>query len=135
MNLLTSAVAGLTAGGAYALLGVCAIFTYRLVAVVNFTGAAIGASGTFVLVVLFEAGFPLWPSVLAGLIVGTLVGMLIGFVMTTWFAEAGASTKAAVTVALLVGMIAVGLRLIGGSIRAPFPNCSRVRPSGWPASR
>ena len=41
------AVAGLTAGGAYALLGVCAVFTYRLVAVVNFTGAAIGAAGTF----------------------------------------------------------------------------------------
>ncbi|MBN9272217.1 MAG: branched-chain amino acid ABC transporter permease, partial [Mesorhizobium sp.] len=45
--LLTSAVAGLTAGGTYALLGVCAVFTYRLVAVVNFAGAAIGTAGTF----------------------------------------------------------------------------------------
>ncbi len=121
MNLLTSAVAGLTAGGAYALLGVCAIFTYRLVAVVNFTGAAIGASGAFVLVVLTEAGFPLWPSVVAGLVVGTVVGMIVGFIMATWFAEANASTKAAVTVALLVGMIAIGLRLIGGQHPRPFP--------------
>jgi len=121
MNLLTSAVAGLTAGGAYALLGVCVIFTYRLVAVVNFTGAAIGASGAFVLVLLHEAGFPLWPSVLAGLVVGALAGMLVGFIMTTWFAESSASTKAAVTVALLIGMIAIGLRLIGGQHPRPFP--------------
>lgn len=113
-ELLTSAVAGLTAGGTYALLGVCAIFTYRLVAVVNFTGAAIGTSGTFALIALYEAGFPLWPSVLLGLVVGTIVGILVGLVMTTWFSESNASTKAAVTAALLVGMIAVGLRLTGG---------------------
>lgn len=108
------AVAGLTAGGTYALLGVCVIFTYRLVAVVNFTGAAIGTAGTFALIALYEAGFPLWPAVLAGILVGTVVGVLVGLIMTTWFSEAGASTKAAVTVALLVGMIAVGLRLTGG---------------------
>ncbi|MDQ6437520.1 branched-chain amino acid ABC transporter permease [Mesorhizobium sp. LHD-90] len=113
-ELLTSAVAGLTAGGTYALLGVCAVFTYRLVAVVNFTGAAIGTAGTFVLIALYEAGFPLWPSVLAGVVAGTIVGVLVGLVMTTWFSEANASTKAAVTVALLVGMIAIGLRLTGG---------------------
>ncbi|MDX8438849.1 branched-chain amino acid ABC transporter permease [Mesorhizobium australafricanum] len=112
--LLTSAVAGLTAGGTYALLGVCAVFTYRLVAVVNFTGAAIGTAGTFVLIALFEAGFPIWPSVLAGIAAGTLTGVIIGYIMTRWFGEASASTKAAVTVALLVGLIAVGLRLTGG---------------------
>jgi branched-chain amino acid transport system permease protein len=111
---LPAAVAGLTAGGTYALLGVCAVFTYRLVAVVNFTGAAIGTAGTFALIALTEAGYPTWPSVLAGIAVGTLVGAAIGYVMTRWFAEAGASTKAAVTVALLVGLIAVGLRLTGG---------------------
>ncbi len=108
------AVAGLTAGGTYALLGVCVIFTYRLVAVVNFTGAAIGTSGTFALIALYEAGFPLWPAVLIGIVVGTIVGILVGLIMTTWFSEASASTKAAVTVALLVGMIAIGLRLTGG---------------------
>ncbi|THF57784.1 branched-chain amino acid ABC transporter permease [Ollibium composti] len=112
--LLTSAVAGLTAGGTYALLGVCAVFTYRLVSVVNFTGAAIGTAGTFALIALTEAGYPTWPSVLAGILVGTFVGVAIGTIMTRWFAESSASTKAAVTVALLVGLIAVGLRLTGG---------------------
>ncbi|MBR1217706.1 branched-chain amino acid ABC transporter permease [Bradyrhizobium sp. U87765 SZCCT0131] len=120
--LLTSAVAGLTAGGAYALLGVCSVFTYRLVAVINFTAAAIGAAGTFVLIALSEAGMPLWPAVFLGLLAGVLIGVTIGFVMTRWFAEATASSKAAVTVALLVGMVAFGLRVTGGQHPHHFPD-------------
>ncbi|MGZ9720439.1 branched-chain amino acid ABC transporter permease [Rhizobium miluonense] len=119
--LFTAAVAGLSAGGAYAILGVCAIFTYRLVAVVNFTGAAIGATGTFIMVALHEAGMPLLPATLLGIAAGALAGVLIGLVMTTWFANANASTKAAVTAALLVGIIAIGLRLTGGQHPHYFP--------------
>jgi len=119
--LFTAAVAGLSAGGAYAILGVCAIFTYRLVAVVNFTGAAIGATGIFIMVALHEAGVPLLPAVLVGIAAGALAGVLIGLVMTTWFANANASTKAAVTAALLVGIIAIGLRLTGGQHPHNFP--------------
>ncbi len=119
--LFTAAVAGLSAGGAYAILGVCAIFTYRLVAVVNFTGAAIGATGTFIMVALHEAGVPLLPAALLGIAAGALAGILIGLVMTTWFANVNASTKAAVTAALLVGIIAIGLRLTGGQHPHYFP--------------
>lgn len=119
--LFTAAVAGLSAGGAYAILGVCAIFTYRLVAVVNFTGAAIGAIGTFIIVALHEAGVPVLPAALLGIAGGAFAGVLIGLVMTTWFANANASTKAAVTAALLVGIIAIGLRLTGGQHPHNFP--------------
>lgn len=120
-SLFTSAVAGLSAGGAYAILGVCAIFTYRLVAVVNFTGAAIGASGTFAMVALYELGMPLMPAALLGIAAGAFAAVLVGLVMTTWFANSNASTKAAVTAALLVGIIAVGLRLTGGQHPHFFP--------------
>ncbi|MDR3464309.1 MAG: branched-chain amino acid ABC transporter permease [Xanthobacteraceae bacterium] len=120
--LLTSVVAGLTGGGAYGLLGVCAVFTYRLVAVVNFTAAAIGTTGTFVLVMLYEAGAPLWLAMACGLVAGTVAGIAIGLVMTAWFAESSASTKAAVTVALLVGIVAIGLRLTGGQHPHHFPD-------------
>lgn len=120
-SLLTSAVAGLSAGGAYAILGVCAIFTYRLVAVVNFTGAAIGATGTFVMVALYEYGVPLLPAVMAGVLGGALAAVLIGLVMTTWFASSSASSKAAVTAALLVGIVSIGLRLTGGQHPHVFP--------------
>jgi branched-chain amino acid transport system permease protein len=121
-GLLTAAVAGLTAGGAYALLGVCVVFTYRLVAVINFTAAAIGTAGTFVLIALHEVGMPLAPAVLIGIMAGTLVGIAIGLIMMTWFAEASASSKAAVTVALLVGIVAVGLRVTGGQHPHHFPD-------------
>jgi len=120
-SLFTAAVAGLSAGGAYAILGVCAIFTYRLVAVVNFTGAAIGAAGTFAMVGLYELGTPPLLAAILGIASGALAGMAIGLVMTTWFANANASTKAAVTAALLVGIIAVGLRLTGGQHPHYFP--------------
>ena len=120
-SLFTAAVAGLSAGGAYAILGVCAIFTYRLVAVVNFTGAAIGAAGTFAMVGLYELGVPLPAAAILGVTAGALAGMAIGLVMTTWFANSDASTKAAVTAALLVGIIAVGLRLTGGQHPHYFP--------------
>jgi branched-chain amino acid transport system permease protein len=120
-SLFTAAVAGLSAGGAYAILGVCAIFTFRLVAVVNFTGAAIGAAGTFAMVGLYGIGLPLPLAVIAGVVAGAFCGLLIGLVMTTWFANSTASTKAAVTAALLVGLIALGLRATGGQHPHYFP--------------
>jgi branched-chain amino acid transport system permease protein len=117
-----AAVAGLAAGGAYALLGVCAVFTYRLVAVVNFVGAAIGAAGAFAFAMLAEEGLPLWLSALTGITIGAAVGVAVGAIMTHWFAESSASTKAAVAVALLVGLAAVGLRITGGQHPHDFPS-------------
>jgi branched-chain amino acid transport system permease protein len=117
----TAAVAGLAAGSAYALLGVCAVFTYRLVAVVNFVGAAIGATGAFAFAMLAEEGLPLWLSALGGVIIGAAVSVAVGAIMTHWFADSPASTKAAVAVALLVGLAAVGLRITGGQHPHNFP--------------
>lgn len=121
-SLLTSAVAGLSAGGAYAILGVCVVFTYRLVAVVNFTATALGAVGAFVMVMLVEYGYPLVPAVLTGLVVGTLASVLVGFVTTIWFSGSTPSVKAAVTAALLVCLIALGLRFTGGQHPRAFPD-------------
>ena len=120
--MLTSIIAGLAAGGAYALLGVCLVFTYRLVSVVNFTGAAIGATGTFAMVMSHEVGVNLPLAILAGLAAGTITAALLGAVMMKWFSGAPPQTKAAVTVALLVGMVALGLRITGGQHPRPFPD-------------
>ncbi len=117
----TAAVAGLAAGGAYALLGVCAVFAYRLVAVVNFAGAAIGAAGAFAFAMLVEAGLPMGAAAALGVLVGAGVGVCVGAVMTRWFAGSPPSTKAAVAVALLVGLAAVGLRVTGGQHPHDFP--------------
>jgi len=119
--MLTAVLAGLAAGGTYALLGVCAVFTYRLVAVVNFTGAAVGATGAYAMVMLHEQGVPLALAVVFGVAVGAATAALIGLVMARWFADASAQTKAAVTVASLVGLIALGLRVTGGQHPRAFP--------------
>jgi branched-chain amino acid transport system permease protein len=121
-SLLTSAIAGLSAGGAYAILGVCVVFTYRLVAVVNFTATALGAVGAFVMVMLVEYGYPLVPAVLTGLVAGTLASVVVGFVTTIWFSGSTPSVKAAVTAALLVCLIALGLRVTGGQHPRAFPD-------------
>lgn len=117
----TAAVAGLGAGGAYALLGVCSVFTYRLVAVVNFAGAAIGAAGAFAFAMAVEAGAPIGVAAALGVLTGGVAGVVVGAVMTYGFADAPPSTKAAVAVALLVGLAAVGLRATGGQHPHEFP--------------
>ncbi|MDO6966038.1 branched-chain amino acid ABC transporter permease [Rhizobium alvei] len=120
--LLTSAVAGLSAGGAYAILGVCVVFTYRLVAVVNFTATALGAVGAFSMVLLSERGLPLLPATLIGIAVGTFASVAVGFITTVWFSGANQSVKAAVTAAILVCIVALGLRFTGGQHPRAFPD-------------
>lgn len=118
--MVESALAGLSAGGAYALLAVCAVLIYRLIAVVNFAVAGIGAFGACVTSVLSERDVPLGPALLAGLAAGAAVGALFGALMSIWFAGAPAATKTSVSIAFLVGLIAVGLRIFGSRPR-PFP--------------
>lgn len=118
---LSAAIAGLVTGGAYALMGLATLLTYRLVAVVNFAQAAVGAFGAFTMVVLHEAGLPLWLAVPAGVVVGALVHVLLGAVMVRWFAEATEGVKAAVTIAVYTSLAAIGLRLFGAQHPHRFP--------------
>lgn len=119
--MVQSALAGLSAGGAYALLGVCSVLVYRLVSVVNFAGVGIGALGAFVTAVLSQQGWSFVPALLVGIAVGTLGAALLGAVMSIWFAEASPATKTSVSIAFLVGLIALGLRIFGSHPR-PFPD-------------
>ncbi|MEV4186670.1 branched-chain amino acid ABC transporter permease [Streptosporangium canum] len=123
--MLNSVIAGLTSGGVYALLGLCVVLTYRLVAVVNFAMAAVGAMGAFVMVSLMDAGLDVWLALLAGVISGGALSALLGAVLVRWFGDHDERTKAAVTVALYVALMAIGLRLFGstttGARRFPRP--------------
>lgn len=125
---LSAAVAGLATGGAYALLGLSTLLTHRLVAVVNFAQAAVGAFGAFTMVVLFDAGVPLAAAVPCGLLVAAALHVGLGAVVVRWFAEAGVGVKAAVTIAAYTGLVALGLRLFGAQHPRRFPN-----PLGGPA--
>ncbi|WP_433273577.1 branched-chain amino acid ABC transporter permease [Actinosynnema sp. CS-041913] len=119
---LSAAIAGLATGGAYALMGLSTLLTYRLVAVVNFAQAAVGAFGAFAMVVLHEEGLPLLLAVPFGLAGAALLHMGLGVVMVRWFSEASEGVKAAVTIATYTGLVAVGLRLFGAQHPHRFPN-------------
>jgi branched-chain amino acid transport system permease protein len=118
---LSAAIAGLVTGGAYALMGLSTLLTYRLVSVVNFAQAAVGAFGAFAMVILFEQGLPLVLAVLAGLAAGAAGHALVGAVMVRWFSEASEGIKAAVTVAIYLSLVALGLRLFGAQHPHRFP--------------
>lgn len=115
--MLDASVAGLISGGAYALLGVCIVLLFRMVGVLNLAQAAIGVFGAYVMLVYYNWGWPLAIAVIIGIIAGALVGGLLGTVMSRWFAEAPVQTRSSVTIAMLIGLLTIGLRLFGADPR------------------
>lgn len=115
--MIQSAIAGLVSGGAYAALGVCVVVMYRLVGVLNFAQAAVGAFGAYVVFVLYEDGLAYAPSALAGMATAAAIAALFGFAMSTWFSEATAYVRSTVAVAMLIAVLASGFRAFGDSPR------------------
>ncbi len=112
--MLQGALAGLAAGGLYAVLAVCLTLMSRLVRVVNFSQAATGMFGGFVAVWLVtETGLPIWlGSVLGVLLAGVLSGV-IGWIAATWLSEADTTTRSAMTVGPLLLLISLSFILFG----------------------
>ncbi|GAA1974073.1 branched-chain amino acid ABC transporter permease [Amycolatopsis minnesotensis] len=112
--MLQGALAGLAAGGLYAVLAVCLTLMSRLVRVVNFAQAAIGMAGTYVAVFLaVHTGLPVWLATVAGILLGGALSALLGWVVSTWLAEADTGTRSAVTVAVLLLLISLSFILFG----------------------
>lgn len=108
-----SVIAGLVAGGAYAILGVCVVTLFRTTGVLNFGQGAIGTLGAYITFVLADRDWPLVIATLAGLVVAALVGLAVGWTMTRWFSETNVAVRSAVTIAVLVFVLALGFRLFG----------------------
>ncbi|HWV84838.1 MAG TPA: branched-chain amino acid ABC transporter permease [Capillimicrobium sp.] len=125
--MLQSTVAGLTSGGAYALLGVCAVLMYRMVGVVHFAQAAVATFGTLVAAELFHDGTPIAAAAAIGVAIGAGLSLLLGAVMAIWFAQAPIEVRSTVAIAMLLGLLTVGSRLFSGSPREmpdPFPGAA-----------
>ena len=119
---LSTTIAGLIGGGAYALLGLCTLLTYKLVSVVNFTQTTVGALGAYVMVILDEHGLPVVLAVLVGLAAGAVAHGVIGFLMVRYLAEGSEEVKAAVTVTLFTALLGLGGLLFGVSHPHTFPD-------------
>ncbi|MGJ4842914.1 MULTISPECIES: branched-chain amino acid ABC transporter permease [unclassified Leifsonia] len=112
--MLQGALAGLAAGGLYAVLAVCLTLMSRLVRVVNFSQAATGMFGGFVAVWLVShGGWPIWLGSLAGVLIGGALSALIGLIIATWLPEADTTTRSAVTVGPLLLLISLSFILFG----------------------
>lgn len=112
--MLQGALAGLAAGGLYAVLAVCLTLMSRLVRVVNFAQAATGMFGGFVAVwFVSEMGLPIWLGSVIGILVGGALSAAIGWIIATWLSEADTSTRSAVTVGPLLLLISMSFILFG----------------------
>ncbi|MDI5980531.1 branched-chain amino acid ABC transporter permease [Amycolatopsis magusensis] len=112
--MLQGALAGLAAGGLYAVLAVCLTLMSRLVRVVNFAQSATGMFGCYVAVFLsVQFGLPTGLATVAGILLGGLLSALLGWIVSTWLAEADTGTRSAVTVAVLLLLISLSFILFG----------------------
>jgi len=111
--MLGSGLAGLTSGGAYALLGLCIVLMSRITGVVNFALGAIATSGVFVAIELTNRSWAYLPAAVVGVAVGAAISTLCGAVMVRWFAEASTERRSTVTIAILIGLLAGGLQVFG----------------------
>jgi branched-chain amino acid transport system permease protein len=112
--MLQGAVAGLAAGGLYAVLAVCLTLMSRLVRVVNFAQAAVGMFGGYVSVWLVSRlGVSIWLATLVGVLIGGALSAVIGAIVARWLSEADTSTRSAVTVGPLLLLISLSFILFG----------------------
>ncbi|WP_416416354.1 ABC transporter permease subunit [Paenarthrobacter aromaticivorans] len=122
--MLQGAIAGLAAGGVYAVIAVCLTLMARLVRVINFSQAAIGMFGAFLSVTLAGVGIPQLPAIALGIICCALLSAALGWIIATWLPEASISARSAVTVAALLLLISISFISFGTkprTFRAVFP--------------
>lgn len=116
--MLTLAVAGLAAGGAYAIFGVSIIVLRRMAGVVNFSQAVVGAFGAYTTAVLADGGWRFLPAAAVGAAVATAIAVAIGLLFARMFGEVDEAVRTAAMIALTVGLFAVGFRLFGDTPRS-----------------
>ncbi|MFI6813046.1 branched-chain amino acid ABC transporter permease [Nonomuraea sp. NPDC050328] len=119
--MLQGLLSGLAAGGTFAALGLLLTAMYRLTATVNLAVAAIGVAGVYVMAALTESGLPYGVAAAAGVAAGALLSAGCGAVMVRWFAAGDAQTRTAVSIAQLIGIIALAYILFGDTPRV-LPN-------------
>ncbi|WP_327582998.1 branched-chain amino acid ABC transporter permease [Nonomuraea sp. NBC_00507] len=115
--MLQASVAGLLAGGAYAMVGVCVVLLFQMTGVLNVAQAAIGAFGTMVMLQLLERGWGFGVALPAGVLTAAALAALLGWAIARFYTDSSAQVRTIVTVAVLVGLLAIGFRLFGNDPR------------------
>ncbi len=126
--MLTLIIAGLVAGGAYAMFGVSIVVLHRMAGVVNFSQTVVGAFGAYTTAVLSGHGWPFGAAAIGGLLVAIAISVAIGLTFAVLFGEADGAVRTGAMIATTVGLFALGFRLFGDAPRtvpAIFPGISQ----------
>lgn len=119
--MIGAVIAGLGAGGVYAVLAVSLTLMARLVRVVNFAQALIGGISVYCASVLHDHGMSFLAGSVLGLGATVLLAGVAGWILAHWFGEAGIDRRSAVTIGMLVALLS-GSYLAFGSHPHQFPN-------------
>lgn len=115
--MIEAAVAGLVTGAAYAVIGLCVVVLFSLTGVLNFSQAAIGSIGVFATYVFADSGLQVGAAAILGVVISMLLGLVSGAVLGRWFGDASVAIRSAVTIALLLLILAIGFRVFGDDPR------------------
>lgn len=99
------------------MVGVCVVLLYQMTGVLNVAQAAIGAFGTMVMLQLLERGLGFGVALPVGVLTAAALAALIGWAIARFYADSSAQVRTIVTVAVLVGLLAIGFRLFGNDPR------------------
>ncbi|MFI6498096.1 branched-chain amino acid ABC transporter permease [Nonomuraea typhae] len=120
-------VSGLAAGGTFAALGLLLTAMFRLTATVNLAVAATGVVGVYVMAWATQNGLPYHLSAPFGIAAAALTSVTCGYIVTRWFADSGPQQRTAVSIAQLIGIIALAYIAFGDHPRVlPNPAPQRV---------
>src|SRR3981081_3077338 len=119
------AIAGLAAGGAIALVGVCLVFSYRVAEVVNFSQTYVATFATFVMTTLLGHSVPQGLAIVLAILVGGGVGAIQGVVMGRWFGQTSVLVRTTASIAMAIGLYGLVVKLYGNTPQTfprLFPN-------------
>lgn len=110
--MLNLAIAGLAAGGTYALVGVCVVLLYRMAAVVNFSQTFGPALAVFAMTDFLAIwGLGQWAAIALAMLLGTAIAGAQGLVMATLFRESDVMVRSTVSMAMAIALFGLTVRI------------------------
>jgi len=125
---LNLAVAGLAAGGSYALIGVSLVLLYRVGAVVNFSQTFAATFAVFAMTDLLDKDWNLWTAVAAAMAIGIAIAAAQGFIMARLFRNSDVLIRSTVAMAMAIALFGLTVRVFHDKQRffpALFSSLSR----------
>lgn len=113
MEILGSLIVGVTSGGLFAVIGVLLTLMAMLTRVVNFAQVAVGVFGAYVSIRIVPANMPDWLTVVVAIAIAAALSAGIGWIIVRWLGSASTTARSAVTVAALLGLMALAVFLFG----------------------